>query len=221
MSEAAVYWKQYTSVPEEGIDLLAEAGGIPVMGILCEGAGNLAATHSTPVAGDTNETIPAVAGQYYPILANKILADTTALPLTVFWGHGSASVVTPAPIGSPGGSASADNQDEQTALLEKIDVSTQIGSGWFPKAFKKLLFSDMTGSGIDIAALAPADMQVIGVIGSRTTANGTVIYLEASGNAPGVFVDLDWGRNYTQYGNWKTIGPLTGNTCFPMWVAFA
>lgn len=125
MSEAAVYWKRYTSVPSEGIDLLAEAGGIAVQGVYCEGSGDLAAMHSTPVAGDTAETIPVVAGQFLPLLANKILEGTTALPLLVLWGNGSAPVVSPAPIGSPGGSASADNQETQIAAEQAIQAAVE------------------------------------------------------------------------------------------------
>jgi len=221
MSDAAVYWKRYETVPSEGIDLLAEAGGIAVQGIYCEGSGDLAAMHSTPVAGDTAETIPVVAGQFLPLLANKILEGTTALPLLVLWGNGGSAVVSPPPIGGSGGSASSANQLAEIDLLEKIDVSTQLGAGWFGKAFKKILLADMTPSGIDISALAPAGMKCVAVMGSRQTLNTQTIYLEAEGNAPGVYVDLDFGRNYVQNGVWKTIGPLTTANSFPLWVVFS
>ena len=112
-------------------------------------------------------------------------------------------------------------QDDQTLLLEDIKLQTQIGAGWFGKSFKKILFSDMTPSGIDISALAPAGMKCVAVMGSRQTLNTQTIYLEAEGNAPGVYVDLDFGRNYVQNGVWKTIGPLTTANSFPLWVVFS
>lgn len=131
MSEAAVFWRVYTSVPTGGIDLLAEAGGLPVQGILCIGAGNLAATHSTPIEGDTSETIPAVAGQYFPVRANAILDTTTALPFLVLWGYGSGSVITPGISGGGGGGggdASATNQLIEISKLTSIDDNLpQIG----------------------------------------------------------------------------------------------
>lgn len=274
MSEAAVYWKVYTEVPSGGIDLLAAAGGIPVQGILCGGAGNLAATHSTPIDGDASETIPAVAGQYFPLRANKILEDTTALPILVLWGYGSGSVITPGSAGgggdasestlalvysesattntkldtiqtdtaaisafaaqlpdmraildsidgkTPADPASVGKQDEQTALLETIDESTRIGAGWFPKRFHKLLFSDMTGSGIDLVAITPIGRRVVAVMGSSTATSGT-IYLEAVENDVGVQIDLNFGKNYIQYGVWRRIGNSTPSTCFPLYVLFS
>jgi len=119
------------------------------------------------------------------------------------------------------GAATEDKQDDQIALLEAIDLSTQLAAGWFPSRFHKLLLADMTVGGIDLTAITPAGRKVIGILGSRTTVNGTSIYLEASANDTGVFVDLDFGRNYIQYGNWKKIGPLTSNGCFPLWVMFS
>lgn len=110
---------------------------------------------------------------------------------------------------------------DQTTLLTDIEESTRIGAGWFGKRFHKLLLSDMTVSGIDLAAITPVGRKVVFVIGSRTSVNGTVIYLEAEENDPGVFIDMDFGRNYTVYGVWKTIGPLTSNGCFPLWVVFS
>lgn len=129
-------------------------------------------------------------------------------------------IVTAESAGSDG-IATAAKQDEQTDLLEKIDLSTRIGAGWFVKRTKKLQLADMTPSGIDLAALTPAGMTVVGVAGSRTSTNGTVIYLEATANDAGDFIDLNFGANFTQYGVWKKIGPLTSNGCFPLYVLFA
>lgn len=119
------------------------------------------------------------------------------------------------------GVATEDKQDDAIELLSAIDTSTQLAAGWFPVRFHKLLLADMTVSGIDLTAITPAGRKVVGIMGSRTTVNGNSIYLEASGNDADVFVDLDFGRNYIQYGHWKKIGPLTTNGCFPLWVLFS
>lgn len=122
---------------------------------------------------------------------------------------------------SAGGDASAANQVIQSDLLESIELQTRLGAGWFAKKFKKLLLSDMTGSGIDLTAITPAGRVVVAVMASRTTTNGTTIYLEAQENDPGVYVDLNFGLGATWYGEWKTIGPSTSNGCFPLWVLFS
>jgi len=130
-------------------------------------------------------------------------------------------IVTAESAGSDGTIATSAKQDEQTDLLEKIDLSTRIGAGWFLKRTKKLVLADMTPSGIDLAALTPAGMTVVGVAGSRTTVNGTVIDLEATANDVDDFIDLNFGANFTHYGVWKKIGPLTSSGCFPLYVLFA
>lgn len=113
------------------------------------------------------------------------------------------------------------NQTDQLAELVDINESTRIGAGWFGKRFKKLLLADMTVSGIDLAAITPAGRKIVNILGSRTSVNGSVIYLEAIENDPGVFLDQNFGANYSVYGVWKTIGPLSSNGCFPLWVVFS
>lgn len=142
------------------------------------------------------------------------LCDEQGRLVTVGGGAGGASTVDQ-------GAAGTEDWKVEEANSADIANFTQVGAGWFPRKFKKVLLADMTGSGIDLTALTPAGMKVVGVMGSRTTVNGNSIYLEAVDNDPGVEIDLDFGRNYIQYGQWKKIGTSTTNGCFPLWIIFA
>lgn len=89
---------------------------------------------------------------------------------------------------------------------------------WFGERFVKVELADMTVSGIDLTPLIPAGFRVVSVLGSRSLTGSQVIYLEAFSNNTGVFIDLNFGANFEHNGRWKTIGPLTSNGSFPLWV---
>lgn len=213
------YYKVYTSISSP-IDLITEGNNLPVLAVTCLGAGNLV----TKTQSGVSVTIPVSAGQTLRIEPRSIEASTTALPLIVFWGYGEGGVFageSGSGGGGGGGDASAANQTTQIALENDIKDYVQLGSGWFPYRFSLPIAVGDIGSGFDISAITPVGQKVIGIAASRSSLNGQVIYLEAEGNDPGDFVELDFGRGYIHYGQWKTIGSSSTAGCFPVRIMFA
>lgn len=107
------------------------------------------------------------------------------------------------------GLATATKQDEQIAV-------TNIANGWFPSQSKRYT---SVGAGIDLTTAVPGKT-AIGIMGSRTATNGSVLQAEFVGNAGGELIELNFGPGYLHYGQWKKIDSTTTAGCFPLFVLF-